>query len=530
MLQTKRTQFSGVLAVFVSLVATLVALFPAAALGVTIGATGCTDMVYNPTNGVVYVTAGNQIIRYDWLDQRSLPSWTLGSTLMGIDVSPDGTTLAVADSSQDATSNWVFLVDTTSGASRQVRFPLSDMEGGTYSVAFDANGGLEVSSRGGGGWVNLRRYSLASQETTVICWSVRYDSLLAPSADRSHVAWAESNISPGEYGTYDSKTGILRRAQTTWPTYEIATNHDGSINAIPTYGALAFTNLDLGGLGSVPVASNGAAFHPNANVLFASSSNSNAVVAYDSDTHNIVNFYTLPETLPWASNRAFVPGHLKIGGGGALLLVKLSNGIDVVPTGYGPTTSRISWTSGTSGRLFGEDGSWSGGLALTASLEGTSGAALALPSVSTHDRGSWSVAIPPSSVARTLRMSFAGNATLTSVTATIAVAPDLTLRVVSNPSAKNFSRRRRRGVAHVVLQVAVRNADGSVVSGVPAVLQTSTNGSRWNKAATTTTRRNGWTTVSLAVKRRGRFYVRWTFGARAPYLPRTTPAQKVTIR
>src|SRR5690606_4182602 len=56
------------------------------------------DMVYDDFRGLVYITQGSQVLRYDLENESFLPPFNLvGGNLRGIDISDEGTTLAVAD-------------------------------------------------------------------------------------------------------------------------------------------------------------------------------------------------------------------------------------------------------------------------------------------------------------------------------------------------------------------------------------------------------------------------------------------------
>src|SRR5206468_764622 len=64
------------------------------------------DMVYDQGRDIVYITSGNQVLRYQLGSDSFLSPFQLSGNLKGIDMSPDGNTLLVADSSAD-TNVWV---------------------------------------------------------------------------------------------------------------------------------------------------------------------------------------------------------------------------------------------------------------------------------------------------------------------------------------------------------------------------------------------------------------------------------------
>ena len=109
----------------VLLVATL---FPLAALAQTvfIPASGRTDMAYDPARDVLYVTAGSQILRYRMATRSFLAPWTFskaGTDLGGIDLSPDGKTVVVADRLYEGDWLWAWAVDADTGNREQQLLP-----------------------------------------------------------------------------------------------------------------------------------------------------------------------------------------------------------------------------------------------------------------------------------------------------------------------------------------------------------------------------------------------------------------------
>src|SRR5205814_9699081 len=85
---------------------------PAYAEGIFIPAPAATDVVHDPVTGILYITSGSQVLRFNVETQQFRLPLTLGGNLMGVDLSPDGTTLAVADGSYGGRDfsvdvNWV---------------------------------------------------------------------------------------------------------------------------------------------------------------------------------------------------------------------------------------------------------------------------------------------------------------------------------------------------------------------------------------------------------------------------------------
>src|SRR6185312_10561649 len=98
-----------------------------------------TDYAFDNT-GILYMTAGSQILRYSTSTSSFLTPWNIGGSLVGIDLSADGNTLAVADSTSNQSR--VFLVNRSTGQSTPVNFTPAFGEAGTFMVAWGSDGRL----------------------------------------------------------------------------------------------------------------------------------------------------------------------------------------------------------------------------------------------------------------------------------------------------------------------------------------------------------------------------------------------------
>jgi hypothetical protein len=300
-----------------------------------------TDMTYDNSSHVLYVTAGSSLIRYNVATATYLPAVNLGGSLTTIDLSPDRTTLAVGDSSSNSTQNWVHLVNAATGAHAPVLFDKAFAEGGTYSVAYDSAGKLLVTSNyNGSGWVPLRKYDPVTNTAAVI-GNPRQSSMLAPSADRNTIGLVEANISSGPLDRYSAGTATLQGyAGTGWFTFEVATSRNGSQFAVPTYGgtfmynypsttaaATIGTYADNGPIGAV--------YSPNSDVVYFSWYNwnhaSDEIRAYSTSTFQLLNTWHVGGTFDWVGNGALNEGRLKISPDGSLLFATVDGGVAIVP-------------------------------------------------------------------------------------------------------------------------------------------------------------------------------------------------------
>jgi len=320
----------------VAVSASLVAALSADAAFVSLNVTNRSDYAFD-RQGILYITAGAQVLRYDTRTASYLAPFDVGGSLVGIDLSPDGTTLAVADGSTQGANNRVHLLNRLTGADTPVSFSRESLETGTFMVAWGADGRLlTTSSFGGSGWVPLRRYDPATGQVQSIA-SVRQSSMLTPSGDRQTIGLAESNISSGPVSAYSvGSGGLTGTVETNWFTFEVAVSRDGSRFIVPTYGgALAYdrsgaTFTPKGTLGVYadhgPLA---AVFAPNADVLFTSEYDWNnklsGVKVYDATTLTQLAVID-PYRFGWGGNGSMGPGRMEISPDGHWLAVSVANG------------------------------------------------------------------------------------------------------------------------------------------------------------------------------------------------------------
>ncbi|HYG82448.1 MAG TPA: hypothetical protein VD861_18780, partial [Pyrinomonadaceae bacterium] len=340
------------LAAVFRLVALGVVLFAAGhaarAAGTLIPAPSRVDMVYDSARDTLYITSASSVLRYRIGTNSFLTPIELGGNLSGIDLSPDGNTLAVADKTRSATEVWIHLVDLTSGVSRKVTFPRAFYEGGTFTVAFGSDGAVLVTSTfEGSGWVPMRRYDPATGATSVVASMVSQNSMLAPSGDGGVVGFAESSSSSGPFGRYRVYDGNLLRKSgytdgTSWFNYEMGANRNGTQYALPTYGGTFICDADLRKIRTVgqyagpqPI---GVVYHPAIDVVYFAWAGSTQVRAFETTSFTQVDAYDFEHSFTNTGNTAFTQGRLKISRDGSLLFATVNGGVRYLRL-YAPLTA-----------------------------------------------------------------------------------------------------------------------------------------------------------------------------------------------
>lgn len=315
-----------------------------------------TDMVHDGRRGVIYIANQHEILRYRVSTRRFLSPFVFdaNSRFKGIDISADGTRLAIADATSSSSSVWVYVVNLNTLARTKHSFPKEFSEDGTYSVQFASDGALLITSRfAGSGWVPMRRMARNGSWSTIA--EVRQNTMLSASGDRQTVAFAESNISDGRWGLYDVPTGQTVRRQwyedgTSWFNYEIATDRFGSQFAIPTYGGAYIYGTDYQLLtklgtyaGAQPV---GVAYHPVENEIFFPWAGETRVRVYSSVSLRLKRAVEIGDLFQNNGNMAFESARTRLSADGSLLMVTVPGGLRYVQM-YAPLTARDVFTSTT---------------------------------------------------------------------------------------------------------------------------------------------------------------------------------------
>jgi hypothetical protein len=336
--QTNSFTASALVVAGLAALAQSTALSPAYAGATFISAPNRIDIAYDDSRGLLYITSGDEMLIYQLSSQSfETPVTISGANLYGMDISPDDSTVAIADTNAGASDSYVHLVNLDTLAVTNVDFPL-DGAAGTYTVAYGKKGDLLVDSEfNGSGWVNLWLYDPKTGDETNL-GSVRQNTMLTPSANRKFVATAQANDSGGPFGYYDFKTGDLdQNGSTGWFNFEIGVNKNATLYAIPTYDGAFIANQDLQLTGTVigtyggdiPIA---AAFNPRKDIAYFPMTGTSDVYAYDTKTWTQVKTYDMGESFSWVGNGAFVEGRTKLSQDGKLLFVTVTDGVSYIST------------------------------------------------------------------------------------------------------------------------------------------------------------------------------------------------------
>lgn len=329
------------------------------AQAVFVPAASRSDMVYDAARDRIYIANGDHVVRWAVAAQQFLSPIPLGAgaSARGMDLSPDGSKLAVADLTGTSTGVRVHIVDLNTLAVMPRTTPRAYMEGGTWSVAFASDGTLLVTSTfQGSGWVPMRRLLVNAGRWSTVA-TVSQNTMLSASGDRKTIAFAEGNISDGRWGLFDVPTQRVVRRQwyaqgTGWFNFEIATDAVGSQFAIPTYNGAYIYDADYARLailgtyaGPQPT---GVAYHPVENLVYFPWAETSTVQVFDTQTRERVDTLEIGNTFGHTGNWAYGNGRTRISADGSLLMVSVPNGMRYLRM-YAPLTAYPAAAVATSG-------------------------------------------------------------------------------------------------------------------------------------------------------------------------------------
>ena len=325
--------------------------------GTFISAPGRVDTVYDLKRDILYISykrfsnsvlTASGVLRYQVGTGTFLNPIPITGNLMGLDLSPDGSTLLVADLYYSADRVWVHEVDLRTLEVSKAEVPRDGTyEGGTFAVAFGNDGAALVTSTFlGSGWTPLRRYDPATHGWTVL-GTVTQSVMVSASPDGSVIGFVEANISDGRWGRYRVSDGNLVRRSgytdgTSWFNFEIAVKNGGSQYAIPTYNGTyiydgSYTRQTIVGTyaASQPI---GGAYHPFDDLVYFAwgdrySVSSPWVRAHRTSDFAVVGQYDFQNHFDHTGNGAFGEGRVRIARDGSYLFCTVDNGVRFVQLG-----------------------------------------------------------------------------------------------------------------------------------------------------------------------------------------------------
>jgi hypothetical protein len=298
---------------------------------------GVVDVSFDGKRCRLYAaTSSGTIFVHDLIRQETSPLVQLPGSLGGMDISPNQDALLVADHGIAG----LHRVDLRTTSTDLISFTPAFYEGGTYTVVFgnDATA-FTTSSFQGSGWVPLRRVNLIDESYTEIA-SVRQNTMLALSANGSTLAYAEANISNGEFGRYALGEGTFAEGAANAFLYDIAINRDATQYAVPVYsgvlvygfgerGFSALANLSSTGGGTLS-----GVYSPTRDELYVAVSGNGAggaIQAFDTQTFQPLTPVAQGLDFGSFSSGGLGAGRLRVTRDGRLLMAVTATGVHLSP-------------------------------------------------------------------------------------------------------------------------------------------------------------------------------------------------------
>jgi hypothetical protein len=181
-------------------------------------------------------------------EHQLVGSWKVDGAPLGMDLSPDGNALLVADRAIGSAS--LHRIDLTTGELSSVVLPLFSGGSGTFSVAFIDDGRALVSPNALGS-SGLWLLTLADGQARAI-GSLPSQTLLISNADRSIIAYA-STSGMYSYGRFVVADERFEEVQTQTQLFEVSIETLAEQLALASRGSLAVYDRAFGELGKVSV-------------------------------------------------------------------------------------------------------------------------------------------------------------------------------------------------------------------------------------------------------------------------------------
>ncbi len=296
------------------------------------------DLVYDPVRNLLYITTtAGTVERFDVTTQTLLAPLAVGGSLNGADISADGSYLYVAEGQRGATQGFIRQVGLDDGSVTNFAYDLGGGTSGAWSVVVTANGTvLSTEIYEGSDWVPL--YQLDPNAGTFTSRrTVRHNSLIDRSGDGTLVFGREADISNGPIFTYNANSDTFPSSASTNTFLDnalAAVNADGSLIAMIFNGGVAVLDQNLNTVRVLGNLNGGVAFDPVQNLLYAVSTQTSQVIAYDTTTWTEQFRLNIGESVSAA--QAFGRGVMTVSADGSMLFLSTTSGVRILNLPTGP--------------------------------------------------------------------------------------------------------------------------------------------------------------------------------------------------
>lgn len=240
------------------------------------------DLIFDPLRNRLYMTTSDgDVERYDIATGNLLTPWHVGNSLNGGDITSDGSALYIAENQQGATQGFVRKVNLETGAVTNLTTPDADWDTNPSDVTIGSNGIGLIRRRGQ--WQSMLALNLSTDtiSTQPISGGLLYGGdLIARSSDRSLL------LIRGADGlfTYSSATNTFSAQRAASANSFFAVNRNGTRIAVEVGSSISILDSNLNGVENLTNVDGGLAFDPTKDVLYAASSATSQIIAFDTNT------------------------------------------------------------------------------------------------------------------------------------------------------------------------------------------------------------------------------------------------------
>jgi len=295
-------------------------------------------------NQLLITTGDGYLQRYDVASGQLLPAKIIrnspGFADGFSDVSPDGAFLYVAETDYDM---WpIRKVNLAAGTVSGISYPKDEEEQGAFDLATASDGRVLFTSRTFSmsmgairqmdpltGAVTKRNDAPGVTPGTT---GLAPDTLVARSADRSFLVFAEPGNASGPAFTYSADTDSFSPVKSMGFMHESgapAVNRDGSLVAFYTGTGIAVFDRNIDFVHDIGPLLGGMAFDPTRDVMYAVDSTADQIVAIDTTDWSVLYSFPVGENV---SNAApLVNGLMVISGDGTRLFLTTPTGVRMYP-------------------------------------------------------------------------------------------------------------------------------------------------------------------------------------------------------
>ncbi len=304
-------------------------------------------MVFDHAGNYLYIsTSSGTVQAYNISTNQFDNSYTIGSSLNGIDIAPDDSFLLAAEDSVGISQGVFYRLNLSNGTVTNINYTRASNEGGAWDVAIGSNGlALVTTQFQGSGWVPLRQINLANNSISVrsdapgsgFNGQVDQNTRIARSADRTRMYLLETNSSNGPVFTYDASTNTFGASVDIDAfTYSAgaAVNRDGTIlgTRLNDYPYLGATNASLdnasnyGFIHGFSGMSSGVAFDAVQDIFYTIGNGGTQIIAFDTNAFKELFRLNIGETVPEGVTQ-FGTGTLVASQDGKYLALETASGI-----------------------------------------------------------------------------------------------------------------------------------------------------------------------------------------------------------